>query len=117
MDGDLISRKALLEAIDKREEIVQKLTANVDDEAEMTVTLSAVREFVRNRPAVDAEPVKYGRIVEDWKDRKKGTIKRVFTCCNTDFTDLTQWMRPRYCPDCGAKIEGETERKWLSQES
>lgn len=27
MDGDLISRKAILEAIDKREEIVQKLTA------------------------------------------------------------------------------------------
>lgn len=116
MDGDLISRKALLEAIDERERIVRKHVPDIQDD-ELRPTLKSIREFVRNRPAVDAEPVKYGRIVEDWKDRKKGTIKRVFTCCDADFTDLTQWMRPRYCPDCGAKIEGETERKWLSQES
>ena len=56
MDGDLISRKALIEAIDKREELVRKLMAKVDDKAEMTVTLSAGRKFVANRPAVDAVP-------------------------------------------------------------
>lgn len=108
MDGDLISRKALLEK-------TETIYAEVDN---VIMAASVVtRTDIVMAPAVDAEPVKYGRIVEDWKDRKKGTIKRVFTCCNTDFTDLTQWMRPRYCPDCGAKIEGETERKWLSQES
>lgn len=108
MGEDLISRKALLEK-------AERIYTETDD---VLMTMSVVTRYdIVMAPAVDAEPVKYGRIVEDWKDRKKGTIKRVFTCCNTDFTDLTQWMRPRYCPDCGAKIEGETERKWLSQES
>ena len=65
MDGDLISRKELLEAIDEREKLVRKLTANVDDEAEMIVTLSAVRKFVNNRPGVDAEPVRRAQ----WKVR------------------------------------------------
>ena len=60
MDGDLINRKALLEELDEREKLVRKLTANVDDEAEMIMTLSAVRKFVNNRPAVDAEPVRHG---------------------------------------------------------
>lgn len=77
MDGDLISRKAMLEAIDKRERIVQKLTANVYDEAEMTVSLSEVRKFVNNRPAVDAEPVRHGT----WEMCRK-TLK-------TDFATLT----------------------------
>lgn len=104
MGDDLISRNALKDALWEKEWSIYPPIDDIDDVIDM-------------QPAVDAEPVKYGRIVEDWKDRKKGTIKRVFTCCNTDFTDLTQWMRPRYCPDCGAKIEGETERKWLSQES
>ena len=110
MDGDLISRKALLTALVEAYESVLE-----PEEPKQGMELAI--EIVREAPVADAKPVKYGRIVEDWKDRKKGKIKRVFTCCNTDFTDLTQWMRPRYCPDCGAKIEGETERKWLSQES
>lgn len=77
MDGDLISRKALLEELDEREKLVRKLTANVDDEAEMIVTLSAVRKFVNNRPGVDAEPVRRAQ----WKAaNRRGTLCDTYVC-------------------------------------
>ena len=44
---------------------------------------------------------KTGEIIETIKD---GKMNRVFSCCGTDFTQLTQWMTPKYCPECGAKI-------------
>lgn len=92
--GDLISRKALMEELDEREKLVRKLTANVDDEAEMTVSLSAVRKFVSNRPAVDAEPVRHGR----WEHGLQCPF-----CNQIDTT------KPNYCPNCGAKMDGETK--------
>lgn len=45
--------------------------------------------------------VKYGRIIQTMEN---GKSKRVFSCCNTDFTQLTMWLLPDYCPRCGAKI-------------
>lgn len=44
---------------------------------------------------------KTGEIIETIKD---GKMNRVFSCCGTDFTQLTMWMIPKYCPECGAKI-------------
>ena len=46
---------------------------------------------------------KTGEIIETIKD---GKMNRVFSCCETDFTQLTMWMIPKYCPECGAKIFG-----------
>ena len=44
---------------------------------------------------------KTGEIIETIKD---GKMNRVFSCCGTDFPQLTMWMTPKYCPECGAKI-------------
>ena len=44
---------------------------------------------------------KTGEIIETIKN---GKMNRVFSCCGTDFTQLTMWMTPKYCPECGAKI-------------
>lgn len=52
-------------------------------------------------PTVEAVPIKYGCIIETIEN---GKMKRVFSCCNTDFTQLTMWLTPNYCPNCGAKI-------------
>lgn len=98
MDGDLISRKELLEKLDERDKLVRKLTANVYDEDEIIVTLSAVRKFVNNRPAVDAEPVRHSK----WVCRTPG----VFSCGAC--LGLALGNRPTcYCPDCGARMDGE----------
>ena len=45
--------------------------------------------------------VKHGEIIETIED---GKMKRVFSCCGTDFTRLTSWITPNYCPNCGAKM-------------
>lgn len=51
---------------------------------------------------------KTGEIIETIKD---GKMNRVFSCCGTDFTQLTMWMMPKYCPACGAKIV-KMNRAW-----
>ena len=94
MDGDLISRKALLEKLDEFEKLVRKLTANVDDKDEMIVTLSVVSKFVNNQHGVDAEPVRHGR----WEHGMQCPF-----CKQIDTT------KPNYCPNCGAKMDGETK--------
>ena len=91
MDGDLISRKALLEAIDERERIARKYVPDIQDD-ELRPTLKSIREFVRNRPSVDAELVRHGR----WEHGLKCPF-----CNQIDTT------KPNYCPNCGAKMDEE----------
>lgn len=54
--------------------------------------------------AIEAVPVRHGSIIETIED---GRMKRVFSCCGTDFTKMTCWMMPNYCPNCGAKLDKE----------
>lgn len=56
-----------------------------------------------NAPAADVAPVRHGRIIETIED---GHMKRDFSCCGVDFTKMTCWMTPKYCPNCGAKMDG-----------
>ena len=72
--------------------------------------------FSRDNPAycgmflncADVAPVRHGSIIETIGD---GRMKRVFSCCGKDFTELTCWMTPNYCPNCGAKIDKKKEDK------
>ena len=61
----------------------------------------AIKKMPRDIIAV-VVPVRHGRVIETIED---GRMKRVFSCCGTDFTGITCWMRPNYCPNCGAKID------------
>lgn len=92
MESDLISKKALLETLWNPQEYADSLTCRL--------MIHRIASF----PAVDAEPVHYGFIICGNKD---GRSQRIFSCCNTDFTNLTAWMIPNYCPNCGAKILAE----------
>ena len=60
-------------------------------------------------PTIDAVPVRHGRVIETIED---GRMKRVFSCCGTDFTGITCWMRPNFCPNCGAKMDEEVS-EWM----
>lgn len=100
--GDLISRKAMLEAIDERDKLVRKLTANVDDEDEIIVTLSAVRKFVNKRPAVDAEHVRHGKC----ELCGRGKPIKAFTVLPECGLQCGPSIMARYCPNCGAKMDG-----------
>lgn len=59
---------------------------------------------IEDAPTIDAVPVVHGMIIQTIKN---GKMNRVFSCCNTDFTQLTMWITPNYCPNCGAKMDGD----------
>ena len=61
-------------------------------------------EQIADAPTIDAVPVRHGKIIETIEN---GRMKRVFSCCGEDFTKLTCWMTPNYCPNCGAKMDKE----------
>ena len=67
------------------------------------ITMNGVK-ILNQFPSSDVEPVRHGSIIETIED---GHMKRVFSCCGTDFTKMTCWMTPNFCPECGAKMEGE----------
>lgn len=86
--------------------IKQKIRANAESICK-TCIHSNVCWAIDNQPCVECsqyEPVKRGRIIESIEN---GKMKRVFSCCGEDFTKLTMWLRPNYCPNCGAKMDGE----------
>ena len=57
-------------------------------------------------PTADVAEVRHGKIIETIKD---GKMNRVFSCCGHDFTELTCWYMPKYCPNCGARMDKEDE--------
>ena len=103
--GDLISRKAMLEAIDERERIARKYAPDIQDD-ELRPTLKSIREFVNNRQAVDAEPMRHGRWIQvktapsyHYCSYCKSTHKMTMSC--------NKYVLLKYCPNCGAKMDGE----------
>ena len=64
---------------------------------------AAAMEIVAATPAADVAPVVHGRIVGSLED---GRYRRRFSCCGEDATMITQWAWPKFCPSCGAKIDG-----------
>lgn len=56
--------------------------------------------FVREAPAVDAEPVRHARYIPDMNYRTLGNCG----LCGGDVTCIQN-----YCPKCGAKMDGGKE--------
>ena len=105
MDGDLISRKEFLEAIDERERITRKYVPDIQDD-ELRPTLKSIREFVNNLQAVDAEPVPHGRWIQvktapsyHYCSYCKSTHKMTMSC--------NKYVLLKYCPNCGARMNLE----------
>ena len=65
----------------------------------LQIALSALRGPTREQ----VEKMR-GEIVETVE---KGRMKRVFSCCGCDFTSLTCWITPKFCPSCGAPMTDE----------
>lgn len=105
MMGDLIliDRSAMLEAIDKRERIVRKFAPDLQED-EIRPTLKSIREFIANRPIVDAEPVRHGTwelVSVDVNGHI--TVYHGCSACGCVFKSPSH-----YCPECGAKMDGGT---------
>ena len=97
MNNDLISREAAIAQIERRKSLL------VGDK---TVHVDAFIKFLKNRPAVDAEPIRHGR----WIQSK--TVPS-YHCCSR--CRVLQKMKKscniyvfiHYCPYCGAKMDGK----------
>ena len=88
----------------ERERLLRRF--NIDDMMNVNGTLISLedaRNTISNFPAADVTPVRHGSIIETIED---GHMKRVFSCCGIDFTKMTCWMTPNFCPECGAKMDG-----------
>lgn len=96
MDGDLISRKALLEK-------TETIYAEVDN---VLMTMSVVtRPDIVMAPAVDAEPVRHGR----WR-HLGGDEWRCTICGEVIHTEGTEKPEDKYCRECGTRMDGEDDK-------
>lgn len=84
----------------KTRQLIEQGEEHLDNLAE---GFTEAHHVIQRIPTIEAEPVKHGRIIESIEN---GRMKRIFSCCGEDFTKLTVWMRPNYCPNCGAKMDG-----------
>lgn len=85
----------------RREDVIEWFMpyAHVGESIDADVVISDIKGM---KPA-DVAPVVHGRIVGSLED---GRYRRRFSCCGEDATMITQWAWPKYCPNCGAKMDG-----------
>ena len=79
----------------KREAVIDLITRRYENPEICTQEINSI-------PAADVAPVVHGRIVGSLED---GRYRRRFSCCGEDATMITQWAWPKYCPNCGAKMD------------
>ena len=110
MSGDLISREAVLEALRARGRKLQNLSVTSFEKA---ISLGVAYEcvgIVKDAPAVDAEPVRHGRWINEgvYVTTAYGSLD-VYRCsaCNSEIT-IDNY--DSYCPNCGAKMDKEGEK-------
>lgn len=96
--AEYIEREALCEILDGWRDA----HADVDDVHGCGLLEDVICE-VDAQTAADVAPVVHGRIVGSLED---GRYRRRFSCCGEDATMITQWAWPKYCPNCGAKMDG-----------
>ncbi len=74
------------------------------------ITLADITEALGGTPTVDAEPVRHGQWVGlEYDGYADGNpVYDLWECslCNCEW-DGEEDTLPHYCPDCGAKMDGE----------
>ena len=107
MANDLISRKALLKAMDERYRVLGKqFHFASDEERGLANGFCEVDELVNNQPTVDAVEVVHG----EWQYYSESDfIKAHYRCsnCNQPRYEHYAFNEFRFCPNCGADMKGE----------
>ena len=71
---------------------------------EKGMTLTGIRQCIEEQPTVDAEPVRRGKWVEFGND-----IHHCLECSKCGYLQSIYENRPKYCPNCGEKMEEERQ--------
>ncbi len=73
------------------------------------INVCEIRLAIINQPMVDAEPVRHGK----WKPMDLTWGRSIYYCtnCRESLEVPTEMGKPiyRFCPSCGAKMDGEKE--------
>ena len=77
-----------------------------DQNLEMLIPLSDVRKALQMTPTVDVQEVRHGR----WISNDLSGYKWAYYCSECGWVDGYPFNdRHKYCPHCGAKMDGERE--------
>ena len=93
---EYIEREALLCEIERREALM------VGDKL---VSVDAMKSFIKNRPAADVAPVRHGRWVHE--HISEGYTWVMCSECEAVIHKILIRKRLNYCPNCGAKMDGD----------
>jgi hypothetical protein len=64
--------------------------------------------WVAEAPTIEAEPVRHGRWVTQWCDNNMiGHEYAECSVCGCSMLDTNQFWNSKYCPNCGAKMDGD----------
>nr|DAR47532.1 MAG TPA: DNA-directed RNA polymerase [Caudoviricetes sp.] len=75
-----------------------------DQDLEALIPLSNVRRALQMTPTADVREINHGR----WISNKLGTCKLAYYCSECGWIDGYPFNnRHKYCPNCGAKMDGE----------
>ena len=77
-----------------------------DQNLEILIPLSDVRKALQMTPTADVQEVRHGR----WISNELGGYKWAYYCSECGWVDGYPFNdRHKYCPHCGAKMDGERE--------
>ena len=98
MEHDLIRRSKLLEK-------KCLIRGHLDTGSTCPSKVKAVPvDVIEREPAVDAVPVRHGRLVN--ANRRAKTYQRICTVCGGIAYFCGVGCSYKYCPNCGARMEG-----------
>lgn len=69
-------------------------------------------DYIEDAPTIDAQPVKHGRFVFE-KGDYRNTVDgyRCTSCGETYHTKVPYFSEYKFCPNCGAKMEGDADER------
>lgn len=96
--------------IDADELMEKTIGVVVYDEGGWDCNVRAVPDHVvENAPTIEAEPVRHGRWVKQWCDNNMIGHEYAECCiCGCSMLDTNQFWNSKYCPHCGAKMDGDS---------
>ena len=97
---EYIKRKAALALV--------KPDAPEDEKAAVTIATAKklVRSIIQRTPAADVAPVRHGRWIDAYPDIEPNPMFMYGICSECGFEQgFSKYLN--YCPNCGAKMDGE----------
>lgn len=95
----------MAEYVDKQE--IYKITDPLKNSF-LSFLIQDIERFVSMIPNADVQPVKHGKWLDLWVEDDEiiggGFMIKQCSVCKEEM----YYGEPRYCPDCGAKMDGET---------